>query len=431
MNIRSTFLSTLLALALTIPGLARAQNNLFTPAVFVNDRVITRYEVEQNRLFLRVLRQAGDIDKLAVERLIEDRLRQDAAEAMRISATPEEVEAGMAEFAGRANLTTEQFLQAIAQDGVAPDTFRTFVESGLVWREVVRTRFGPRAQVADSEIDRALALSSRQSGVQILLSEVVLPANTPEASARSQDIAQRLAGKTMSEGAFAAEARTSSASPSRDRGGRLDWLPLGNLPPPIANQVIGLAPGQVSQPIPVTNAIVLFFMRDLRETEAPERNVVALDWAEVAVANLAEAEKVMAEIDTCDDLYGVAKGLPEDRLLREVRATAEVPSDVALALAKLDDNEVSEGFSRNGQPIVLMLCSRTYEIPGFSQRPVTADGESQGEVDPETGEPIAAAPVPTGPNRDQIRARLLSQRLNAYADGYLAELRADASIRYQ
>jgi peptidyl-prolyl cis-trans isomerase SurA len=137
---------------------------------------------------------------------------------------------------------------------------------------------------------------------------------------------------------------------------------------------------------------------------------------------------VKGEIDTCDDLSGRAKGLPEERLVRESKATAEVPSDVALELAKLDDNEVSEGFSRNGVPIVLMLCGRTYEIPGFTDRPVTAEGE--GEVDPETGEPVAAAPAPQ-PGRAEIRARLINQRLNAYAEGYLAELRADATIRYQ
>lgn len=427
MNIRLTFIATLLACITILPIGAKAQNNLFSPAVFVNDRVITNYEVEQYRLFMTLLRSPGDLEKLAVERLIEDRLRMDAAEILGISATPEQVEAGMAEFAGRANLTTEQFLKAIGQAGVAPETFQSFVEAGLLWREVVRTKFGPRAQVSDDEIDRALALSSRQSGVQVLLSELILPANTPANKAASERVAQRLAGKTISEGAFASEARSKSVAPSRGRGGRLDWLPIGNLPPPVASQVIGLAPGQVSEPFPVPNAIILFYLRDLQETDAPEANVVALEWAEFSVASQNDAQRVKDDIDTCDDLYGVAKGLPEDRLLRETRATGEVPGDVAMELAKLDDNEVSEGFSRNGQPIVLMLCARTYELPGVQSGPVTAEAE-----EPTEGEGSAeAAPVPAGPNREQIRNQLIGQRLNSYGEGYLAELRADAVIRYQ
>ncbi len=426
MTIRQTVFTGLLALCtLFSAGAARAQADLFTPAVFVNDRVITRYEVEQNRLFLSVLRQPGDLDELAVERLIEDALRRDAAQAAGVTVSPEEVEAGMAEFAARGNLTTEEFLAAIAQNGVAPETFRSFVEAGLLWRAVVQTRFGPRAQVTDAEVDRAMVAASRQSGVQVLISEIVLPADSPEARAEADRVAQRLAGQFMSDGAFAAEARARSVSPSRGAGGRLDWLPLGNLPPQVAAQVLGLAPGQVSQPFPVTNAVVLFYLRDLRETGTPEAAVLAVDWAEFSVASAADAQRVENAVDTCDDLYGEALGLPEDRLLRETRPPAEVPDDVALELARLDDTEGATGFSRGGRPIFLMLCARSYELPG-AEPAQAAEGETEAEAAAD-----AEAPAPAGPSREQVRARLVNQRLGSYADGYLAELRADATIRQQ
>lgn len=430
MTIRQTFLTGLLALCtLFSAGAARAQADLFTPAVFVNDRVITRYEVDQNRKFLTVLRQAGNIEELAVERLIEDALRRDAAQAAGITVTPEEVEAGMAEFAARGNLTTEEFLAVIGQNGIAPETFRAFVEAGLLWRQVIGTRFGPRAQVTDDEVDRAFVLASRRSGVQVLISEIVLRADSPEAQAEADRVAQRLAGQFMSEGAFAAEARARSVSPSRDAGGRLDWLPLGNLPAPIAAQVLGLPPGQVSQPFPVTNAVVLFYLRDLRETGTPEANVLAIDWAEFSVASADEGRRVKDDVDTCDDLYGQALGLPEDRLLRETRPPAEVPDDVMLELARLDDNEGTAGFSRGGRPIFLMLCARSYEPPGAEPAPEApaAEGETEATAEAPGGE----AAQPAGPTREQVRAQLVSQRLTSYADGYLAELRADATIRYQ
>ncbi len=424
MTIRSR-LKVLLAAALLASGaaatMAQAQGDLFAPAVYVNDRVITGYEIEQYKLFLTLLRQPGNVEETAVERLIEDRLRYDAAQAAGITATPEQVEAGMAEFAARANLSTEEFIAAIGQGGVAPETFRSFVEAGLLWREVVRTRFGPRVQITDDEIDRALALAGRDQGIQVLLSEIVLPADTPERRAEAERVAQRLAGQRMSEDAFAAEARSRSASASRARGGRLDWLPAGNLPPAIASQVIGLAPGQVSQPFPTANAVILFYLRDLRETRAPETTALAVDWAEYAVTSVEEAERVKAQVDTCDDLYGQALGRPEEILVREVRAAAEVPADVAAELAALDDNEVSTTFSRNGRPVLLMLCARTYELP----TPEGPEGEvtetAEGEAQPETA----------GPSREQIRNQLFGQRLTAYADGYLAELKADATIRYR
>lgn len=468
MTIRSSLLvpfALLVAALLAGAPPARAQGDLFAPAVFVNDRVITRYEIEQNRLFLTLLRQPGNTEELAVERLIEDRLRLDAAQAAGITATPEEIDAGMAEFASRVNLSTEEFITAIGQAGVAPETFRAFVEAGLLWRNTIRARFGPRAQVTDAEVDRAMALAQRQSGVQVLISELVLPANTPAAAAASEGVAARLAGQTLSEDAFAAEARARSVSPSRARGGRLDWLPIGNLPPQVAQQVIGLAPGQVSQPYPVQDAIILFYLRDLRETDAPEAEALAVDWAEYDVASAAEARRIEGELDTCDDLYGVAKGQPETRLRREVRSSAEVPADVATALAALDDNEVSTDFARGGRPVLLMLCARTFVLPGTEiADPATppappptaipgegteaADGGDGGAAPADTAEapPPPPPPVPPtaapadpeapaaeagGPTREQVRNQLVSQRLASYADGYLAELLADATIRYQ
>jgi peptidyl-prolyl cis-trans isomerase SurA len=285
-------------------------------------------------------------------------------------------------------------------------------------------------QITDAEIDRAIAAGTRETGVQVLLSELILRADSPEARAAAETVARRLAGQMMGEGAFAAEARANSAAPSREIGGRLDWLPLGNLPPPVAAEVLGLAPGQVSQPIPVPNAVILFLLRDLRETGRPEAQVLALDWAEYDVANAAEAARVKGEVDTCDDLYGVAKGQPETRLRRETRTPAEVPGDVAMELAKLDDNE-GTAFVRDGRPMFLMLCARSNVLPGDEPgAPVAADENAEGQdqaAEGGTAPPDAQTP---GPDRAQVRAQLFNQRLSAYADGYLAELKADATIWY-
>jgi peptidyl-prolyl cis-trans isomerase SurA len=392
----------LLALAALVAApSAEAQGTPFAPAVYVNDRVVTAYEVEQFALFFSLLGQQGDAVAFATERLIEDRLKEDAARLAGVTVSPEEVEAGMAEFAGRANLTPEEFLAAIGQRGVAPETFRAFVESGVLWRSVIRTRFGPRAQPSDAEVDRALQQTDREGGVQVLLSEIVLRVETDADRRAALQVVQRLAGQTMTEEAFAAEARARSASPTRGAGGRLNWTPVSALPPEVAGRVLGLAPGTVSQPVETEQSVAVFFVRDIRETGAAEAQALAIDWAEYAVSSAAEAARVAAEVDTCDDLYGVAKGQPEERLRRETLPAAQVPADVAQAISVLDDNEALATFSRGGVPILLMLCGRTYAV---------AEG--------------------AGPTREQVRGQLISQRLAAYADGYLAELRADAAIRY-
>jgi peptidyl-prolyl cis-trans isomerase SurA len=270
---------------------------------------------------------------------------------------------------------------------------------------VVRGRFGPRAQVTEDEIDRALALGNAGGGVRVLISEIFLPADTPERRAAAQRRAETISQITTI-GAFASAARRFSAAPSRGRGGRQDWIPLGNLPPQLRGQILTLAPGQVTDPIEVPNAIALFQLRDIEETEDPSAEAVSIEFARYFIpggrsaAALAEADKIAAQVDTCDDLYGVAKGQPEDRLLRDVLPVAEIAGDISVELAKLDENEISTALTTaDGQALVfLMLCGRTL---AFSE-----------EAD-----------------RDVVRANLVNQRLEAYASGYLSELRADAVIQ--
>ena len=397
---RLTRFLTLVLLMLTAGAAAAQQGAPFAPRVIVNDRAVTNYEVDQRIRFLQLLNSPGDLEEEAVKGLIEDRLRMDAAADLGIVLEPETVEAGMEEFAGRANLTTEQFIAAIGEGGISAQTFRDFVEAGLAWREVVRARFGPRAQITEAEIDRAIALSSQRGGARVLLSEIILPADTPERKAQSQQLANQLSRDITTTAAFAAAARQYSVSPSKARGGRMDWLDLATLPPQIAAVVLGLAPGQVSDPIPVTNAVALFQMRALEETEVAAPETLSIEYARFFLerGTQDEANRVAAELDTCDDLYGVAKGQPEERLLREVKPVAELPDDIALELAKLDEGE-SVLFARGGTPSLLMLCGRT----------------------PALGEDV---------DRAAVRQRLLNQRLGAYAESYLAELRADAIIRY-
>lgn len=403
--IRRMGLAVALALGLVAPGIAAAQQGgPFAPRMIVNDKAITNYELDQRIRFMRLLGNPPDVERLAMEGLIDDRLRLAEAQRLGITVTPEQIKAGMEEFAARANLSAEQFVTAIGQAGVAAETFRDFVEAGQAWREVVRSRFGPRAQITEAEIDRALAITSPRTaaaGAQVLLSEIVLRADTPELRSEALRLARELSGSIRDEAGFAAAARRYSVARSRSEGGRMGWVPLSNLPEGLASQVLALGPGEVSDPVELPNAVALFQLRAIREGASAAPDAVSVEYARLLIpgGSLAEAMRVRARVDTCDDLYGIARGLPEDRLTREVKPVSEVPRDVALELARLDEGEISYGLSRPDMAVVLMLCART----------------------PDLGE--------EGADRETVRRQLVNQRLGGYAQSYLAELRADAIIR--
>jgi peptidyl-prolyl cis-trans isomerase SurA len=109
---------------------------------------------------------------------------------------------------------------------------------------------------------------------------------------------------------------------------------------------------------------------------------------------------VLAErVDRCDDLYAAAKGQPEEVLDRVTLPPAEIPTDIAYELSKLDPGEVSTALTRaDGQTLVfLMLCGRT-------------------------------GAVAEDADRSQVEIGLRNRRLTEVSDSYLAQLRANARI---
>lgn len=403
---RATALAAALACAALLapmPAAVQAQG-LFAPAVIVNEDVITEYELRQRALFLSLVGNEANAEAQAREDLIEDRLKRAALKEAGIALSEAEITEGMTELAERANMTLDQFLGQLAQAGVDAETLRDFSSVGLGWRQYVQGRYLSRARPTEEEIDRAMGTAG-SGGLQVLLSEIILPLD-PSNAVQVQDLATQISELTTTE-AFAASAVQFSAANSRFDGGRLDWMALSRLPAPLQQVVLALEPGEITQPLPLQGAVALFQMRGLRETAAKDPTYAAIDYATYAIPGGLSAQgqsaaaKLRADIDTCDDLYGVNKGKDPQILQRQSVAPADIPRDIALELAKLDPNESSATVTRNdGQTLLLvMLCGRTAEI--------NASGEEA---------------------RINVANALAQQRLTALAESYLQQLKANARI---
>ena len=421
-----------LLLILLLMAAPAAAQNLFAPVARVGDRVVTGYELDQRVLFNRALNAPGDLEAISLDQLVEDRLRLIAAEINGIDPAEEEVAEGMAEFAARADLSLEEFLAVIAQAGVEPETFREFVRAGLAFRQVVQARFGPQVEVTEADVDRALDRIEPAGGLEVTLAEIILPADTPAREAESLALAERLREITTFEG-FAAAAREVSFAATRDIGGRLDPIPLERLPGPIRDQLVRLEPGQVTEPIPLPEAIVVFQLRALRETGAEPEPTREIDYAAFYIPGgrspeaLGEAAVLRATVDTCDDLYGAAQGLPPERLERGTRPVDAIPADVAAQLALLDENEASVALTRAGGRtlVFLMLCERD-PLPEPDETALAPEDETEEDAPGETAEGVEDEPA--APTPGQVRSRIRNERLQSYAEAYLDELRAEVGV---
>ena len=205
---------------------------------------------------------------------------------------------------------------------------------------------------------------------------------------------------------FAAAARRYSATESAGRGGRMEWVAVNDLPEGLRPVVLGLAPGEVSDPLPLQGAIALFQLRDIEEIDQPEQEYAEIEYAAYYIdggrteQTLARAARIDADTDTCDDLYGIAHGQPEQVLERGSKPPSEIPDDIRLELTKLDPGEISTGVTRaGGQTLVLlMLCGRTPKVEGEAA------------------------------SAEQITNFIRSRRLDGLANAYLEQLRANARI---
>lgn len=441
--------ATMMAVFLGTAALpALAQQGPLAPVAYVNNSAVTRYEVTQRVRFMQILRAPDADPDSALQALIDDRLKMQAAELMGIRVTDQGLDSGLAEFAGRAGLDTAGFTAALAAEGVERQAWRDFVRVSVAWREVVRQRLVPNISVSDREIEQELKQEIQTPIVtQVLLSELVIPA-PPGQEAQAQAIAQRLSETVRSEAQFAAAARQYSAVPTAPEGGRLPWTSIDNLAPGLREILLRVPEDSISAPLSVQGAVVLFYLRDTRGRLRAGAGDQTVEYVELALPSAAEGAQILSVADSCDQVYVQANRFAGDVIQRHSLPLSAVALDVAQRLASLDANEGAVIDYGRGARLV-MLCKRTPTLIVEPEMATTLPGLPTPARREDMQPPPSAADAPSAENaasdaaaaaglsrgepplrsRDEVRAAIFNRKVNAAAEAYLAELRADALMR--
>ena len=400
MNIKTLIRTSLIAIGLTLAPLGVAAQNLFSAAILVNDQAITNYELKQRTMFLEALRFPGIPDELAPKQLIEERLKKAAADQMGIRVSEEELQFELESFARRFNVAFDEFAADLERVGISVDTPRAFIANQLLWRDVIRARFGAQANVDKAQVERSANAEKSGSSIEVLLTEIIMvmqPGQEQEVRERARELS-----KIRSVDAFSDAAREFSNAPTREFGGRVTWQKLDTLPGVLQPLIVGLAQGEVTDPLSIPNALALFQLRGIRETVYRRPLTDSVDYLRYALprSELENINAIRANINHCDDLYGWAKGNPNHVLKRETVNRAEIDGPTRNILTNLDENEYVIA-TQGPTTTLIMMCNRSQIL----------DLEEQ--------------------DLAQIRDGLLNQRLGSYADSYLENLRDDARIVYK
>jgi peptidyl-prolyl cis-trans isomerase SurA len=245
----------LLAVLVASAALAQAANP-YAPAITVNDGVITLYDIDQRMRLLGALGAGGDLRKLAVEQLTEDRVKLQAADELGIELPEGAIQAGLDEWAIQRGLTVEDVQQVLGARQIDAQTMDDFVESGMVWREVLNIRFRARSTPSEADLDAALELAATQPVEMLSLAEIAMPF-AERGEAETQAVADSLYRQLAAGADFAALARQYSRSPTGANGGRLEPVPANRLPPTFRTEVLLLRPGQVTRPVPISGGLAI------------------------------------------------------------------------------------------------------------------------------------------------------------------------------
>ncbi len=251
---RKTLIALMLSL-LAVAGPGQAANP-YDAAITVNEGVVTFYDIDQRMLLLSALGASGDIRKLAIQQLTEDRVKLQAAKAMEIELPEGAIDGGLEEFATQRGLKVDDVLRVLEERHIDRQTMDDFVKSGLLWREVVVARFRARAQPSETDLDDAMALAANRPTEMLHMAEIAIPfaeRGEAETLALADDIYRQL----QRGASFATMAREYSRSATAAQGGTLAPVPTTQVPGAFRTQVLLLRPGQATRPIPISGGVAL------------------------------------------------------------------------------------------------------------------------------------------------------------------------------
>ena len=364
MALNRSLIFSLIFLCLYAFSESKAQANFLLAAkIQVNNSVITQFELDQRAKFLGALKFTGNHSELAQTQLIEERLKQSEAQKLNISASDFEIEDALKRFASRANLTLKEFNKELKRLEIYPDTFRSYVETEVIWQKLVNKKFGAQSSVSNLQLQRAKSISKFEDTIQVLLTEIIIPFSKDDLV--EKESLANLLKQIKSTEEFSNAAQKYSKAPTATVGGRVKWQNFDRLPGIIKPLILGLSPGQVTEPIMLTKAIALFQLRDIREIKTDRTLLELLDFIKVK-SDLKYLSFVQDNFHNCSDLEAIIGGQTEVTLTRKKLLSDEIPNTLVPVLDNLDQNE-SEIIVADGQSQLVIMCERNNQLNSTAQ----------------------------------------------------------------
>ncbi len=388
----------------------------------VNGDVITSGDVD-NRARLFAISTGLSTTPEVLERLksqianqlIDERLRLQEAQRRKIVVPDKQIAAAIREVEQRNNMPDGGLRQKLASLGVSHRTMIDQIRVQLAWTQVLREQLADKLNISDADVDEKIRQHTRQIGKpEYSVGEIFVPVDDPANLADARRFAETVIAELRAGAPFAAVAAQFSQTQSALEGGEVGWMQPDQLDPQVARLVVQMPPGAVSNPVKVPGGFAIVTVRAKREIGRDIGTMVSLRQVFLPFAEpldpqrpteqqrlaLEKARSISTSVKTCAQMEQTAKVNPSNRPADpgEVRLETVNPPPFREMLSKLKPGEASQPLVAVDGIAVIVVCSKEQKNTAVE-------------------------------SRDDVRRRLISERVELASRHTIRELRRKASIQ--
>jgi len=385
------------ALALLASPLAHGQSRelaskgelLDRVAAVVNDGLVLQSELDEQVAVIsqRLKQQKLELPPPSVlrqqvlERLVVQEIQLQRAKRMGVKIPDEALNSALQDVAERNKITLDQLPEALASQGIDYATYREGVRRELTLTVLRQRDVLQRINVTPRELTAFLERQKRQpsqdteydiSHILIAVPQAATPDQLEQAGKRATDVYER--AKRGED--FSKLAVSYSNSQTALEGGSLGWRKGPELPTFLAELVVGMKPGDVSEPLRTPSGYHIVKLNELRTTDGPSvieqvhaRHILLKTTELLDDATVEQKLRLIRErILKGEDFATLAKSVSQDPGsgaeggdLGWTGPGTFVP-EFETTLGKLKENEISQPFKTQfGWHIVQLLGRRKFD----------------------------------------------------------------------
>lgn len=414
------FLTTVIV-AFTLSGAALAQTRELSSSgvaldrviAIVNDGIVLQSQLDnQIALITDRLQSQGTqmptpdvIRQQVLERLVLQEIQIQRATRLGVQVPDELLNESLRDVAQRNGIPFEQMPQALSAQGIDYAAYREEMRREITMSLLRQRDVFPRIYVSPRELEQALERQAGQAdeSTEFDVSHILLSlpeSATSEQVAKVEDLAREIHARARGGEDFGQLALAFSQAQSALERGKLGWRQLGQLPQFIAELVVGMKAGDVSEPVRTPTGFHIVRLDEARGGQSGPMLVEQLHSRHILI----RPNEVQDDATTRQRLAAVRERiLAGEDFAALASVTSEDPGSASrggdlgwnspglfdpefeTVLASLGQDEISEPFrSQFGWHIVQMLGRRTHDQSDEvrQQRVLTALRESK--VDEET-----------------------------------------------